>query len=479
MAKNLKSLKTEINTCFYDLKKSQEILIKNTLDKEVSDDSKKQINEICKGIIKKNITTVSLNDEGMHLLTISIDEYHKNKRTDVSDNNNDDLVFRIINNNEDYSIITGIYCGVVNIINGYSIEICSGYSDKFFMRMLNYCCGIYTDSKTAKGVVQNDSIYRLLIQYMFLMSLRKVAAKAIPKRFIKENSRGYNINGNIDVEAFVNGDLLSFDKKITYTYSKRLEIQAVIDILHSAIEACQISKNMEILPNIVTFRHHLKELYSGIRPSKNLINNIHKAKFLNNSLYSDYKKPLEYAKILLKNKELNSGKINSTSEISGFLVDASFLWEMYLYNVMRMNLDDWYIQSQSFFVFYEETFYSKKNYPDFILQNKITGDVYIFDAKFKTMKYRGIDVDNKDLQQLHSYAYYYQIKYGDKFKGAGLIYPSQIEKPDNKKSVSKLYGLEESNKIFGIFSIKDPSNEETMDQSEKVFIDQLTKFLND
>ena len=230
------------------------------------------------------------------------------------------------------------------------------------------------------------------------------------------------------------------------------------------------------MPDSSNFGSYLKENYSGIKPNKKIINNILKEKCLYNSLYSEFKKPLEYARIVLNSNELNIGS-NNKSTLGNFLVDSSFLWEMYLYNLMLLHLDEWEIDSQSNLSFYNQTFYKKTNYPDFVLKNKYNGKIAILDAKFKRMTYSTEDVDNEDLRQLHSYSYYYSIKYGDNFIGAGLIYPSHTFRESDVRNVDNMFGLDNAKAKFGVFTIKDPNDNEKIVDNELLFIDELKKFL--
>ena len=231
------------------------------------------------------------------------------------------------------------------------------------------------------------------------------------------------------------------------------------------------------MPNLLAFREHIKNLYSGVRPSKIVVNNILKEKCLSNSLYADFIKPLEYARVLIKHKDLNAGGDSKTSGVSGFLVDSSFLWEMYLYNLMKLHLPEWEIDSQAEISFYTDTFYRKNNYPDFVLRHKRTGRIFVLDAKFKRMSYSGMDVDNDDIRQLHAYSYYFHLKEGDHFAGAGLIYPTKLDRPQDKNNVDTIYGIETTSNKFGVFSIKDPSEGESIVENEQKFISELKAFL--
>ena len=475
MANKVSKLITHINTIFYDWADSQEILVNNSIFKDTLSKEKKisEINDVCKKISKTSLSSASLQDDKRYF-HIAFADYLEYKR-----NEQDKLIFEIDDKNGSYFISTGLYCGVINLGDKLpQIEISIGYSDLLLKRMLNYCCGIYADTNTEKSSSENESIYSLLIQYLFLISLRNVANKTIPRRYVYLKERGYDIRGSVDINEYVNNDIIAFDKKITYQHIKRLEIQSIIDVLHAAMNCCRITFKNDSLPKIGGFKNYLNELYSGQRPSRKVIDSAINDKCLKNRLYSDFKRPIEYAKILLNNNELNSGKDRKTPGISGFLVDASFLWEMYLCNLMRLNLTDWDIDSQSEISFYEGTFYKTNNYPDFILRHKKTGAVYILDAKFKRMTYNKIDVDNHDLQQLHSYSYYFHLKDGNRFKGSGLIYPAKIDQPLELINKDKIFGLKQTNVQFGIFSLKDPAAGETITGNEKKFIKALKEFLS-
>ncbi|MGN1103648.1 MAG: hypothetical protein ACI4QI_02110 [Candidatus Coproplasma sp.] len=484
---------THINTDFYDRNYSRQILIDNSIvrikPKEGEDNQtavENAINIICENIINKGVfqlDTSVLTDENRYF-HIAFSDYNKFRRDEKGKRNSgkEKLIYRVERFNKNkYCISTGLYCGVINLDNGLpQLQIETGYSVGFFTRMLNFCCGIYADHNTTEQSTKTEGIYSLMVQYLFLISLRKVASKAIPQKYVILKDRGYSINGNIDIEAYVNRDIIASDKMVTYTYPKRLEIQPIIDVIYWALKCCKINTHDKLLPSLTSFKNYINELYSGVRPSKNVINNIEKEKVLNNSLYADFKRPLEYAKILLANMELNSGTTKSTSGVSGFLVDSSFIWEMYLYNLLKMNLSDWEIDAQCEISFYGNTFYPKKNYPDLVLRHRNTGAVFIFDAKFKKMEFRGEDVDNDDIRQLHAYSYNYHLKEGDNFKGCALLYPTKIDRPDNlNKHTDNIFGLDTTDKKFGVFALKDPSSGETIFENEAKFIEEIKGFISD
>lgn len=436
-------------------------------------DRKKSVNCACSKIQLKEMTSEIFSKE-KELKLISFNEYNYLKfYKNIEEKPK--LIYRIIQNGNDYAIMTGLYVGIINV-GEYKIEIRTQYTDLFLKRMINFCCGIYVDISPSDSSSSEEGIYSLIVQYLFVVSLRKVLGENLPKRYVCKKDRDYSILGNVDIERYINRDLSSSDKKISFKYPEIKNVQNIIDILYIALKHCKLSEDN--LPNISNIRNYLSENYSGIRPSKFIVNGILKNNLLKSSLYSNYKKPLMYAQYILNNRELSKGNNDVLKGISGYLVDSSFVWEMYLYNLMKIHFNDWEVRIQEELNFYAKKFYKKNNYPDFVLCNKETGNIVVLDAKFKKMEYNGRDIDNADMRQLHSYAYYYHLKYGEKFKGAGLIYPTEHSTSTYKNNIDAMYGIEGIPQKFGVFTIKDPSEKETIMENEKQFIRELRLFID-
>lgn len=96
------------------------------------------------------------------------------------------------------------------------------------------------------------------------------------------------------------------------------------------------------------------------------------------------------------------------NQISGFLIDASELWEVYLEKLLAQHLPDWDICGQDIMPIYPGSFFARNFYPDLVLKKKGANEYAVFDAKFKRMTGRGGDVDQEDLHQIHTYASYYE-----------------------------------------------------------------------
>ena len=455
---------------------------------QLTDNSLKQIHKAidnyCKILYdyKSEINTTDLapeNNEGYVHLAFSDYKLHKRK-LDYKENK---TIYRIgkynTYNGEHYFIETGLYSGVINFGKKNKIEIRTLYSDELFRRMLLRCCGIYADTKTSgESSVADESIYSLLAQYLYLVSLRKVMGKIVPRKYMYLKERGYSIRGNIDINAYVNRDISMFDKKITYSYPEQVEIRRVLDVLYAALNRCKITEKNSVLPNLVNFESFLRENSTGKKPSRHVINNIDKEPFLQNSLYSDFKKPLRLAKLLLKDDDLSPDDMKGDSGISGYLVDSSFLWEMYLYGLMTNKLENWTVSDQEPLKLYRGKFYRRSNYPDFVLFNREKNQICILDAKFKSMGFNPYDLDREDFFQIHSYAYYYQLKSiydrsEPRLKGCALVYPTKVDPPD---TTAPMFGLENAKERFSVITLKDVPND--LEKSENDFIMTLQTFLD-
>ena len=74
------------------------------------------------------------------------------------------------------------------------------------------------------------------------------------------------------------------------------------------------------------------------------------------------------------------------------------------------------------------------------------------------------------------YSYYSSLREKEKFGGAALIYPSKMFRPNGVKHTDFLFGEENSNARFGVFSIKDPSIDESIVDNEERFIAESKAF---
>ena len=197
----------------------QESEVKNFKSLE---EKEKAINNACAKIPLKEMTTEIFNKEN-GLKLISFTEYHALKCNKYKDEG-PKLIYRINRSDNDYAIMTGLYIGMINI-GKHQLEIKTQYSDLFLRRILNFCFGIYVDINISDSNNNSEGLYSLIVQYLFLVSLRKVAKTNLPKRYVYNKDRDYSIRGNVDIERYINHDLSASDKKISFKYPERENIK--------------------------------------------------------------------------------------------------------------------------------------------------------------------------------------------------------------------------------------------------------------
>lgn len=147
-----------------------------------------------------------------------------------------ELIYRVDKVGDRYRLVAGKYCGYIGLKEkcgkkNIQIKIECGFSDRFFKRILDFCCGIYVNDSPIGGAKTERSIYSLLVQYMFLVSLRKTINKGLPKKYAVQRERGYDIKGNVDIETYVNSDFVVATK--TPYFSSMLTTSSKNSLLQS------------------------------------------------------------------------------------------------------------------------------------------------------------------------------------------------------------------------------------------------------
>ena len=489
-------LSTVVNTArYHNFNRSREELEKNSsLDEKK--DLGNTINRACKKIEEKNekYSKAYITDKERFQEIIFSDEYDQLVRKRERERSDGDdtvgLIYRVVKlGKTDYTIETGRYIGSFPLSDDGSINklvITTGYSNALLSRMLNACLGVYSDASLCENAQESDNIYSMLLHLMFLVSLKKVASISLPQKYISRTERGYGVRGNVDINAYINYDIPVADRKITSRFQERSDVQSIIDVLNAAMKKCRVTDKGAVLPSAAVLEAYLRENASDKPVSQSIVNGILKEKCLTNSLYAGYKIPLKFAQMILGNGETNNNDENDNS--SQYLIDSALLWEMYLYKLMQDNLTEWVIKPQETISIYSDTFFSGNYYPDFVLVKKgeeETGPIYIIDAKFKKMAYDRRDIDREDIQQVHFYSYYYKLKYGRRYEGTVLIYPTRKEPSKDTVCVAPMYGIDSVYERFGVFAIKDVDPKAdakqtniSLEENEKSFIKELTAFLN-
>lgn len=373
-----------------------------------------------------------------------------NKRNTSKDDDN--IVLQIINNNDELIIKTGNFVGVI-FTQGISVEIDSRFGKYFLQRMLNFANNIFLGDIEQSGYKKssNTNPFKFIISYLFIQSLEKAWVKGFPKSYITQSDRGLKLKGSVDINELIKKDI-PYSGKISFKYRNQQNVNEIVNVLYKAVSKVKSSYPNVINSNIHNITQDLAIDRTLTFVNRALIQKAQKHKSLQNSLYADYKIALNYAELIIE--DLNEiDETDTDLKTTGYLIDISKLYELYLEKLLKNNLPDFNVSGQTEIISYHQSAYIRKLIPDLVLTNKVTGDVAVFDAKYKTLRlnkedYRK-DIDRTDFFQIHTYMGYY----GNNIKIGGLIYPTTGAESDDLLPVEKLFGNHSSNNCFTIDGI--------------------------
>lgn len=381
-----------------------------------------------------------------------------------------------------YHIQTGLYTGVLYYpVNEDILEfhIIPKFGKVLLNRMLNLSNHVYVNSSSVQSSdsKNNEDYFAYIIEYLFLHAYEKACLMGLPRQYRKVEAKSLKYRGSLNVQKHIVKDL-PFCGKLSVSYREQKVPQEIINVLYCAVK--NLSKSAYNVQKVKRLEQELKHQVSCKSVTSLDIQKALKCSAIQNPMFAQFKKVLKYAEIILKRKNLEPDSKISNSEVSGFLMDASELWEIYLEKILEDNFPDWNISGQSRMPFYEGiTFFGRTFFPDLILEKN--GNYAVFDAKFKDMYGRGWDVDREDLHQIHMYAGHFS-KYGNLI-AAGLLYPCSKTPEKNWSAELNTYTRNES--LFAIDGInigglQDLPYDEAFDkllEEEKLFVERMRTYL--
>jgi 5-methylcytosine-specific restriction endonuclease McrBC regulatory subunit McrC len=372
---------------------------------------------------------------------------------------------------KEYIIQTGLYAGVL-FHKSCKINITTKYGDTFLKRMLNFVNDIYVDNEQIKAKKdETENQFLFIIAHLFIQSLEKSVVLGLPQQYQKHQERSHKVRGRIDFNEYLKRDV-PFQGKLTTTFRERIYVQEIVDVLYLALRKLESVFGKEIHSRLLGLNQLLKQQYSGRFASYETIQKAKTHQSINNAMYSGFKKVLEYAEIILLNKDLMPDNEKQNLATTGYLFDIAELYELYLEKLLSRNFPEWFVNGQIEIPIYQTQFYRRSMFPDLILKHKKSGKIIALDAKFKKMEMQNKDVDRADLHQIHSYSGYYQ----NSLIASGLIYPLSKQIDIKKTHADTLYGSNNNDVCFivdGVF-VHDNQTMEQLIENENKFIERIS-----
>jgi 5-methylcytosine-specific restriction enzyme subunit McrC len=378
------------------------------------------------------------------------------------------------NQEKEYIVQTGLYAGIL-FYKGCKINITTKYGDAFLKRMLNVVNDIYVNNEQVKARKdESENQFLFIIAYLFIQSLEKAVVLGLPQQYKKHQERSRKVRGRIDFNDYLKRDI-PFQGKLSSTFKERMYVQEIVDVLYLALRKLEMIFGKEIHSRLLGLNELLKQYYSGRFTSYSTIQKAIRHQSISNPMYYGFKKVLEYAEIILLDKDLMHDSNNDHLATTGYLFDIAELFELYLEKLLRRNFLEWSVSGQEEILIYQQKFYSRPMYPDLVMKQRTSGKVVVFDAKFKNMKMQNGDVDRADLHQIHSYSGYYR----NSLILSGLIYPLSKEINENSAHSETLYGIGGNDTkyiIDGIYIDESHTIEEIIN-NENYFIKRIANLL--
>lgn len=376
---------------------------------------------------------------------------------------------------KEYIVQTGLFAGVL-FYKGCKINITTKYGDAFLKRMLNFVNDIYVDNEQVKAKKdETENQFLFIIAYLFIQSLEKAAVLGLPQQYKKHQERSHKVRGSIDFNDYLKRDI-PFQGKLTSTFRERMYVQEIVDMLYLALRKLERIFGKEIHSRLLGLNQLLKQNYSGQYASYATIQKAKAHQSINNPTYSGFKKVLEYAEIILLDKDLMPDNDKQQLATTGYLFDIAELYELYLEKLLSRNFPEWSVSGQEELRIYQQQFYNRSMFPDLIMKHRTSCKVVVFDAKFKKMEMQNGDVDRADLHQIHSYSGYYR----NHLIASGLIYPLSKEINTENAYSKSIYGNDENEINFivdGIFVSESQSMKELI-KKEDAFVNRIASVIN-
>lgn len=270
-----------------------------------------------------------------------------------------------------------------------------------------------------KHAINQDSVFDFLL-YLFPYMLKKALAQGVYKEYQNRQYNDANLRGVVDVSRHIRYNI-PFNGKIAYHTREYVFDNSVNQLIRHTIEYIR-RKPMasRILTNNLDTRNAVTQIVQ-ITPSYNR-NNLQKIinqniKPMHHAYYLAYRPLQKLCMQILHHENIKYGR--QKDEIYGVLFDGAWLWEEYLFTILKekgFHHPQNKVGKGGIYLFEKEVVslenHSRcKRYPDFMKAD------FILDAKYKHLD-NGI-IARDDMHQIISYMHV------EKASNGGFIYPSE------------------------------------------------------
>jgi len=278
-----------------------------------------------------------------------------------------------------------------------------------------------------------------LLMFSFPSLLKKALAQGIFRQYQTFARNDANVKGVIDVSRHIKQNAL-FSGKIAYKSRERTFDNAVTELIRHTIEAIKTKPfGNQILNSSSEVKKCVQEIFEAtpnydIHEREKVISQ--NLKPVIHPYFTAYKPLQKLCLAILRHKKIGFG--NKKNEAYGILFDGAWLWEEYLWTVLKpknflhpqnkkhsggIKMFDNDVDEESFDKNH------RRIYPDFYRLESPCNKGFILDAKYKKLQN---GVTREDLYQIVTYMHTMKINNG------GFVYPIPQSNFEKDKKTYKL-----------------------------------------
>ena len=358
----------------------------------------------------------------------------------------------------------------------YKITIKPRFGEDFLFRMIEEIFNIRITKSTSNKNQTNEwqHYIKRIIAFIWVHKLANANLHGLPRIQIKKQHKGVTIKGRINIRKSIIPYYTS-NEVISVNREKQID-NTIAKILFQAYQIIRKDFDLGKGLNIPeTAQNAINQI--GSLNSKN--DRIVEADYLNikyNNIYANWKSIVDFSWDIIKRKQISLKQQNSVNGF-GFFIDIAEVWELYLRSLLQKRLKPlgWYLKTEKQ-IAYKKYFFERELIPDIVFEKN--NKLLVYDAKYKRMLGRSIDVDRSDFFQIHTYIQNYLNK--NKVKAGGLLYPISARdfKYEDYTSSTLMHknGLNINFSIDGIELIEKDNNVD-FKEKETQFINRVIKNL--
>lgn len=269
----------------------------------------------------------------------------------------------------------------------------------------------YRTSNPASGLTLKN-----LMAIIWLAKLERASRYGLPRKNVAERRSSRFLHGRIDIQDTIRRHP-ALDCVVTESRNKEAD-RVIAEIVRRA----QREIGLHVVGKGALVSDSAQETLNALNAVPAMERSIGDQDYASiryHPIYAGFKELVDFSWQILKGSWAQRQSEDGRRTL-GYFLDMAELWELYLRNKLASSLaHEGYSLMRSSFETYPGRFFQRLVIPDIVFERD--GDYLVFDAKYKNMRGRTIDLDREDFFQIHSYMSFMNGK--GRVNAAGLIYP--------------------------------------------------------